>query len=702
MPSQLPKPTTIGKYTLLERISHGGMAEVFRARTEGEAGYERVVAIKVLLPQVAMDQDFVTMLIDEAKIAGQLSHANIAQIFDLGEADERYYIVQEYVPGRDLRAILRHLAERKERLPLAQACHIVLKMCEGLDYAHNKRDAAGGPLNLVHRDISPQNVIVSYEGEVKLIDFGIVKAEGRATRTMAGLVKGKFAYMSPEQLRGLPVDRRSDVFACGIVLHELLTGHPLFKRATEFETLRRARSGEIEPPSRLNPEVPPELDRIALKALARHVDDRYQTAGQLRDDLWELVRREHVVSRDELAAWMRETFPEGIPARGGVVEIVPADADEPDDVEDDDADEAGEDGGDGSDGSDYGDHGEMMTLIDPQLQSRFLGDGDGDDDGEGAADRLTLPGAAAPRVRDLARAAMRDPGRAVFTPEEPEEPEGRDAPATPAPALVGSRLAAGSDPSIDLGEEEETTSSRDAGETEPLTGAPWVEPQTPTARRPRPSAPGASPFDPSVATAATLTPGQVEAEPELAVRPKPGLGPDPRAPGSRPLPGIAPGPGLAPPAPRPGAVSSPPPGPAPSPAVVLGPPPGPAVGPTPSPAPGPPPGPAVGPGPMHGPMPGPRPGPMPGPMSGPPPGPVFGPTPTPGPVPFPMHGPGPLPPGALHGPGALPGPGRHPASLAPPAAGLLAPGPRRWLIGGALLVLVAAAVLSIILASSGG
>jgi eukaryotic-like serine/threonine-protein kinase len=303
------KPTEFGKYTLLERISHGGMAEVFRAKTFGAAGFERIVAIKLLLPTVASDEEFITMLIDEAKIAGQLSHANIAQIFDLGQIDGRYYIVQEYVAGRDLRFLLGHLGKARQHLAVAQACHIMLKVCEGLDYAHNKRDAQGQPLNLVHRDISPQNVIVSYEGEVKLIDFGIAKAEGRATRTLAGLVKGKFAYMSPEQIRGLPVDRRSDVFACGILLHELLSGRPLFKRDSDFETLKRARSAEIEPPSQHNALVPPELDHIVLRALTRHVDDRYQSAIALRDDLWEFVRQsENYYSRSDLSSWMRAAF----------------------------------------------------------------------------------------------------------------------------------------------------------------------------------------------------------------------------------------------------------------------------------------------------------------------------------------------------------------------------------------------------------
>jgi serine/threonine protein kinase len=288
------------------------MAEVFRAKTFGAAGFERTVAIKLLLPNVAMDSEFVTMLIDEAKIAGQLSHANIAQIFDLGQAEGRYYIVQEYIHGRDLRAILKALTRTGRRLSVGQAVHIILKVCEGLEYAHNKRDHTGLPLNLVHRDISPQNVVVSLEGEVKLIDFGIAKAEGRATRTLAGLVKGKFAYMSPEQIRGLPVDRRSDVFATGIVLHELLTGKPLFRRKSEFETLKRARSGVIDPPGLLNPDVPAELDTIVLGALARHVEDRYQSAVELRDALWQFSRTSgHFYSRNELAAWMVREFGDG-------------------------------------------------------------------------------------------------------------------------------------------------------------------------------------------------------------------------------------------------------------------------------------------------------------------------------------------------------------------------------------------------------
>ena len=310
-PEGLMEPIQVGNYTLLERISHGGMAEVFRAKSFGEAGFEREVALKVLLPSVASDQEFVNMLIDEAKIAGQLNHANIAQIFDLGVADNRYYIVQEYVKGKDLRAILKYKLSKKAHLDVAKACYIALKVCEGLFYAHNKEDAGGSPLNLVHRDISPHNILISDEGEVKIIDFGIAKAEGRATQTMAGLVKGKFAYMSPEQIRGLPVDHRSDIFATGILLHEMLTTRPLFSRSSEFETLKRARSAMADPPSQVNPKVPAALDTIVLKALARHVDDRYQTAQQFRDALWAFAREHNAFATDGNTASNSMSAPEG-------------------------------------------------------------------------------------------------------------------------------------------------------------------------------------------------------------------------------------------------------------------------------------------------------------------------------------------------------------------------------------------------------
>src|SRR3954470_22047433 len=196
------------------------MAEVFKAKATGVEGFERMVAVKRILPSIAEDEEFITMFIDEAKIAVQLTHANVAQIFDLGRVDDSYFIALEYVHGKDLRAIFNRARSRGAPVPIELACYAIMKVCEGLDYAHNKRDAAGDFLHLVHRDVSPQNVLVSYEGEVKIIDFGIAKAAGKAGTTQAGILKGKFGYMSPEQAHGLDIDRQSDVFAVGICLYE--------------------------------------------------------------------------------------------------------------------------------------------------------------------------------------------------------------------------------------------------------------------------------------------------------------------------------------------------------------------------------------------------------------------------------------------------------------------------------------------------
>ncbi|MEQ8894247.1 MAG: serine/threonine-protein kinase [Sandaracinaceae bacterium] len=206
----MKKPIPFGKYVLLERVNVGGMAEVFKAKAFGVEGFERLVAVKRILPSIAEDQEFITMFIDEAKIAVQLTHANIAQIFDLGKVGDSYFIAMEYVHGKDLRAIFDRARKRGETVPVPMACYDVMKVCEGLDYAHNKKDAAGRELNLVHRDVSPQNILISYDGETKIIDFGIAKAAGKAGKTQAGILKGKFGYMSREQVRGVRVDRGSD------------------------------------------------------------------------------------------------------------------------------------------------------------------------------------------------------------------------------------------------------------------------------------------------------------------------------------------------------------------------------------------------------------------------------------------------------------------------------------------------------------
>ncbi|MCC6746419.1 MAG: serine/threonine protein kinase [Deltaproteobacteria bacterium] len=305
----MKRPIPFGKYYLLERINVGGMAEVFRAKAYGVEGFERLLAVKRILPNIAEDAEFIDMFIDEAKIAVQLNHANIAQIFDLGKVDDSHFIALEYVHGRDLRAIYDRCRGLSETMPVSQACFIVMKVCEGLDYAHNKRDDQGREMHLVHRDVSPQNVLVSYEGEVKLVDFGIAKAAGKASKTQAGILKGKFGYMSPEQVRGLPLDRRSDIFSVGVVLYEMLTGERLFYGESDFSTLEKVRNVEILPPSTYNRKIGEELEQIVLKALAKDVEDRYQNAIDLHDDLQAYVYTSgEFYARKDLAAWMKRTF----------------------------------------------------------------------------------------------------------------------------------------------------------------------------------------------------------------------------------------------------------------------------------------------------------------------------------------------------------------------------------------------------------
>lgn len=309
----MKKPIPFGKYLLLERINVGGMAEVFKAKSFGVEGFERLVAVKRILPSIAEDKEFITMFIDEAKIAALLTHANIAHVFDLGIVGDSYYIAMEYVQGKDLRTIFDRARKRGEPIPVPMACFVMMKVCEGLDYAHNKKDTSGRDLHIVHRDVSPQNVLVSYDGEVKIVDFGIAKAASKAGKTQAGILKGKFGYMSPEQVRGLPLDRRSDVFSVGIVLYELLTGERLFVGESDFSTLEKVRNVEIMPPSTYNRRIPEELEQIVLKALARDPDDRYQTALDLHDDLQSFMYTSgNFFAPKDLAAYMRKAFADEI------------------------------------------------------------------------------------------------------------------------------------------------------------------------------------------------------------------------------------------------------------------------------------------------------------------------------------------------------------------------------------------------------
>src|SRR5207253_4200452 len=303
------QPVQFGKYLLLDRIAVGGMAEVFAAKAFGAEGFQRILAIKKILPTLGEDPEFVSMFVDEARIAVQLSHANIVQVLELGKHDDTLYIAMEYVAGRDVRQLVQRYRRRGLPMPVPQACAIVARACEALDHAHRKSDAAGKPLGIVHRDVSPQNVLVSFAGDVKLIDFGIAKAETRLQRTQSGILKGKFSYMSPEQVKGDAVDGRSDVFACGILLWELVCGEKLFVGDSDYAVLEKVRLGAIPPPRSRNPRCPEALERVILNALAIEPARRYQTASELHGDLMRLPVASGVVfGARRRATWLREEF----------------------------------------------------------------------------------------------------------------------------------------------------------------------------------------------------------------------------------------------------------------------------------------------------------------------------------------------------------------------------------------------------------
>jgi len=303
-----------GKYLLIDKVGTGGMAELFMAKQTGMKGFEKVMAIKRILPNLTEDPEFVSMFINEAKLAALLSHQNIVQIFDLGHIENSYFIAMEYVMGKDLRTILQRSKTLHNPLSIGHSLLIISKICSGLDYAHRKKDLSGRDLNLVHRDISPQNILVSYEGEVKLVDFGIAKAASQSSETRAGILKGKLSYMAPEQAWGKAVDRRADIFAIGVVLYEVLTGHKLFKGDNDFNTLERVREAKVEPtPTSLNRGIDPELESIILKALAREPDDRYQSASEMQTALEDhMSKKGYDFSTVRLAQYLQNLFQQDI------------------------------------------------------------------------------------------------------------------------------------------------------------------------------------------------------------------------------------------------------------------------------------------------------------------------------------------------------------------------------------------------------
>ncbi len=271
-----------GRYLLIERLRKGGMAEVYRAVRKGGDG--KVVAIKRLLPQLATDPELVSMFLNEARLVAVLRHRHIAQVLDLGRIDEDYFIALEYVAGQDLRSLFAR-GQQGAPLPPPLLALVAAQVCDALDFAHRKLDAAGAPMGIVHRDVSPENVLVSYEGEAKLIDFGVAKVADAAVKTQTGVLKGKFCYMSPEQVLAVALDRRSDLFSTGVVLWELATGQRLFLKDSDFATLKAVAHERVVPPGDLNPELPPALERVILRALARDRQQRYQWASEMAADL---------------------------------------------------------------------------------------------------------------------------------------------------------------------------------------------------------------------------------------------------------------------------------------------------------------------------------------------------------------------------------------------------------------------------------
>ena len=274
-----------GKYDLIAHLATGGMAEIYLARQSGIGGFEKLLVIKRIAPHLAREKQFVEMFFDEARIAAQLNHPNIVQIYDLGQADRQFYIAMEYLEGESLAEVIRQM--RKQRKPLAPSlcAGITLQMLEGLHYAHTFVGPDGQVQNIVHRDINPQNIFILYTGGVKLVDFGIAKATNRFSKTETGMLKGKYGYMSPEQIKNMPLDARSDIYSAGVALWEMLTGRKLFRQTSELEILQAITELDQPPPSSINPAVPKELDTITLKALQRSRPLRYQSAAQMRMEL---------------------------------------------------------------------------------------------------------------------------------------------------------------------------------------------------------------------------------------------------------------------------------------------------------------------------------------------------------------------------------------------------------------------------------
>lgn len=314
-------PARIGRYEVLRKIATGGMAELFLAKQTGMEGFEKVVAIKRILSHLAHDEEFINMFRDEARIVAKLSHPNIVQIYDLGKSDDSYFIAMEYIPGRNLSSIAKRAKARGTLLPPVYVARCMAQACEGLYYAHNRKDLDGKELHVVHRDVSPQNIIVGFSGQVKLVDFGIAKAATKIAHTRAGVLKGKYAYMSPEQIRGEAIDARSDLFAVGIVLYELLCGRRPFEKENSIQTLKAIVQDKPTDPREVNPNLPEGMAAIIHKALTKKREDRYQNAQEVQIALEDFVAGTGKrASNLAISQWLNELFAEELSkAKGSTV-----------------------------------------------------------------------------------------------------------------------------------------------------------------------------------------------------------------------------------------------------------------------------------------------------------------------------------------------------------------------------------------------
>ncbi len=273
------------RYRVIERIAAGGMAEVFRAESAGLEGFKKKVAIKRVLPHLAGKKEFMGMFLDEARLSAHLGHSNCVQVFDIGQGDDTYFIVMEMVDGADLKGVIQYMRQIGRLFPTEEACLICVRICEGLTYAHELQDDKGVPLNIVHRDMSPPNVLMTRHGEVKIADFGLAKANSQLEESQPGIIKGKFGYLSPEAAQGHPVDHRTDIFAVGIILWEMLAGRRLFQGETDLDTVRQVQRADVPDIRQFNPALPDSVLAVLNRALAGDPNVRYQTARDLGYDL---------------------------------------------------------------------------------------------------------------------------------------------------------------------------------------------------------------------------------------------------------------------------------------------------------------------------------------------------------------------------------------------------------------------------------